>query len=276
MLVIGGLDYGVRSKDETNKNAGIEDKDKKGRGKREAAEYLVEHFGRSDVFGYLKGTGAEADSIGRIYPDADVTHRMEESLMKEVLPYYDMVHIATHGYSLTFGMRSRPEYLSDGVAIDKSLMGSGLALTGANSGIGSEGEDNILSAGEICEMDLSGVDFVVLSACQTAKGDISDEGAAGLVRGLKNAGAGTILATLWEVDDYSTMLFMQAFYKALREGKNRHEALAAARRRVREEETALPYRRFSAATMARDRKMTTKRLPPSESPYYWGAFIMID
>lgn len=149
--------------------------------------------------------------------------------MKSCMGEFSRVHVATHGYSLNFGVRRRPEFMADSVALDRSLAGSGLALSGANLGyLESEGEDGLLSAREICLMDLSGVDFVVMSACRTALGDISDEGAAGLVRALKMAGVKTIIATLWEVDDLSTMAFMRAFYDAL--GRERANTRPTAKR----------------------------------------------
>lgn len=74
-------------------------------------------------------------------------------------------------------------------------------------------EDGLLSARELCDIDLTGTELVVLSACQTAQGVVSDEGPAGLVRGLKRAGVKTVIATLWSVDDKATALFMKALYE---------------------------------------------------------------
>lgn len=267
-LVVGGLDYNAAPSDTAP-----------GSGNTDASDIMRSRTGRLGRFSYLRGTLAEADSIGRILPGgtAAVRHSMGEAALKALMPGYDIVHIATHGYSLSFGLRRRPEFLADSVAVDRSLLASGIALTGANAGYTSlSGEDGLLSAREICDMDLSGVDFVILSACRTAVGDISDEGAAGLVRGLKNAGVRSVLASLWEVDDMSTMLFMQAFHEALRDGADTHSAYIAAQRRVREKPVRIPRRRFSPATLARERNITYTEIPPFSEPYFWAPFILIE
>jgi CHAT domain-containing protein len=201
---------------------------------------------------------------------------MGEGQLKNIMPNYSMVHIATHGYSLDLGIRKRPQYMADSIAVDVSLTGAGLALTGAN--IASNGEhleDGLLSAREICDMDLRNVDFVILSACQTAQGDITDEGAAGLVRGLKNAGVKTIIATLWSVDDASTSCFMQKFYEALASGKSKVEAFRLAQDYLRNEQIPFPYHKFDAATMARSNQVSYYNRDFSD-PYYWAPFILID
>lgn len=267
-LLVGGLDYDARLRDSI---AGEPD--------HQSADHLRSRTGSKMRFSYLKGTRAEVDSIAALTEASacDTRHIADEATVKEILPGYDIVHIATHGYSLNFGLRRRPQFLADSVAIDRSLLGSGLALTGANTSADSDNrEDALLSAREICDLDLSGVDFVVLSACQTAKGDVSDEGAAGLVRGLKNAGVKTVMATLWCVDDRSTMLFMQEFYRLLDSGASKHEAYTGARHRLRHEPTKIPYRRFSPAIMARERSTSYRILPPFDAPYYWAPFILID
>ncbi len=264
-LVIGGLDYNRTGTDTIA-----------GSGDSEASETLRSR-GWGAMFSYLKGTRAEADSVGSIIKGADVRHSMGEAALKAIMPGYDIVHIATHGYSLGFGVKRRPEFMADSVAVDRSLSASGLALSGANAGYDpASGEDGLLSAREICGMDLSGVDFVVLSACRTAMGDVNDEGPAGLVRALKMAGVRSVIATLWEVDDMSTMLFMQAFHKAMAEGRPRHEAFRAAQRRVRCEPTMIPYRAFSPRTMARERTVSHRVIPPFSDPYHWAPFILID
>ena len=85
------------------------------------------------------------------------------------------------------------------------LTRSGLAFTGANHKSGGRGQDGILTALEVTTMDLSKVDLVVLSACQTAQGDLkSGEGVYGLKRSFFLAGAASQMVTLWPVADKST------------------------------------------------------------------------
>lgn len=239
ILIIGGLDYySFPVNDEETVNAD-----------HAASDLLVEKYGTPEIFYYLGGTQIETDSIGALLEKSDVLNDAGERRVKYLLPKYPHLHIATHGYALSPGVRKFPEFLTDSLAVDKSLQATGLALTGANVLYNfSNKEDGILSAREICSLDLTDVDMVVLSACQTAQGDLFDEGPAGLVRGLKNAGAKTILATLWTVNDRSTALFMQEFYRLLVEGKSK-------------------YRAFKGAT---------NKLKKYKNPYYWAPFILID
>ncbi len=100
-------------------------------------------------------------------------------------------------------------------------------------------------------MDLRKTDLVVLSACQTALGEITGEGVFGLQRGFKKAGARTIIMSLWPVDDNATLLMMTEFYNNLTSGKTKREAFNAAQNVV-------------------------KKTKGFENPRYWAAFIMLD
>jgi CHAT domain-containing protein/tetratricopeptide (TPR) repeat protein len=268
MLIIGGLDYDDMDVVKTDTIVTAN---------REAADYLCKYMGGAgSYFQYLRGTKAEVDTISTILNQPTLKYKVSESSIKELLPQFNIVHVATHGYCLDLGIRKQPEYLADSIPYDKSLIASGLVLSGANKAITRTfGEDEILSARELCDLDLSNVDFVVLSACETAKGDISDEGAAGIVRGLKNAGVKTILASLWSVDDKSTALFMQEFYKRLGCGESRYQSFIAAQEYLRNYREEIEYRKFSAKTLAKDKNIH-KITISYNSPYYWAPFILID
>ena len=174
------------------------------------------------------------------------------------------LHIATHGFYYT------PEE-SDNIgydfllpndqmsAEDKSLSRSGLLMSGANhildgDSIPEDVEDGILTAKEIADVDLRGLDMVVLSACQTGLGDISQgEGVFGLQRGFKKAGANSILMSLWEVNDEATQILMTQFYKNLVSGQSKRQSLQYAQRHLRE---------YNAGQY--------------DKPEYWAAFILLD
>jgi CHAT domain-containing protein len=89
---------------------------------------------------------------------------------------------------------------------------------------------------------------VTLSACGTALGrEMSGEGMIGLTRAFQYAGARTVLASLWSVDDRSTADLMARFYGRLRRGEGKDAALRGA-------------------------QLEMLRVPPSSHPALWAAF----
>jgi CHAT domain-containing protein len=265
-LVLGGLDY----------DDNVIDTLQSASSNHEALNYIRQQVGGYDhPFTYLKGTMLEADSVASTLHNATVRHEMGEQELKCLLNKYSLVHMATHGYNLNFGIRKRQEIISDSIPIDISLLGSGVALSGANNSENLLGEDNLLSAREICDLNLSNVDFVILSACQTAQGSIFDEGVAGLIRGLKNAGVGTIVATLWSIDDMATVYFMDELYTQLENGVSKYDAYRLAQQKLQTTPIAKYYSKFSASTLAKNRKKTVHYFDYS-APYYWAPFIIID
>ena len=127
------------------------------------------------------------------------------------------------------------------------MAGGNRAWTGESIPVGVE--DGILTAAEIANLDFNSCDLVVLSACETGLGEITDEGVLGLQRAFKNAGVNTIVMSLWEVDDQATSYMMQNFYKYLIKGTGKREAFSLAQEAVR--------KKYS-------------------DPRYWAAFIMLD
>jgi CHAT domain-containing protein len=104
------------------------------------------------------------------------------------------------------------------IAYESPLVRSGLALADANqAGIASpDSEDGILTALEIAGMDLSGTELVVLSACDTAVGDVqTGEGVFGLRRAFAVAGSKNLVMSLWKISDDLTAQHMTVFYRNL-------------------------------------------------------------
>ncbi|HBL28121.1 MAG TPA: hypothetical protein DD490_14910 [Acidobacteria bacterium] len=93
-----------------------------------------------------------------------------------------------------------------------------------------EGRDNgLLQAWEIIDRVRLDADLVTLSACNSAMGpEMGGEGLLGLTRAFQVAGARSVLASLWSVADVSTTDLMQRFYRHLRSGLAKDEALRAA------------------------------------------------
>jgi CHAT domain-containing protein len=123
------------------------------------------------------------------------------------------------------------------------LLRSGLILAGANAAwsgrpVDESGNDGILTAMEVSQLDLEKTELVVLSACETALGDIrTGEGVFGLQRAFLAAGVSSLVMSLWKVSDQATAEFMVHFYRSWLSGASKRDALREARRQLREQYT---------------------------------------
>ena len=164
-----------------------------------------------------------------------------------------VLHIATHGFFIRNGDQEagntsdkRPALNSSTRPAGNPLLRSGLALTGANASDVTHA-NGILTSLEASGLDLEGTELVILSACETALGDVRDgEGIYGLRRAFVVAGSKSQLTTLWKVDNDATRDVMISYYRALAAGGGRSEVL----------------RNIKLAAV-NDRK----------HPYYWAGFI---
>jgi CHAT domain-containing protein/tetratricopeptide (TPR) repeat protein len=220
-------------------------------------------------FGPLPGTAKEQESILRIMPDARKASGAQatEAWLKSVRNPA-VLHIATHGFFLdergapegeARGLKkaapSRPSPPSGMQSLDfqayrHPYLRSGLALAGANCFAGG-GEDGILTALEVADLDLRGTALVVLSACETGLGEaVSGAGVFGLRRAFQEAGARTQVLSLWKVHDEATAEIMRLFYEELRRGAGKAAALRTAQLTLRKER------------------------PEWQHPFYWGAMIV--
>ncbi len=227
------------------------------------------------TFSRLPGTKEEVEAIaalmGRSSCDTYTGKNARESvLLQRKSPR--VLHMATHSFFLsdqdwssimdeksrgiTINAREAPSGKKP-VRIENPFLRSGLALAGANRSLAQEGvTDGILTAEKILGLNLRGTDMVVLSACDTGMGDVKNgEGVYGLRRAFTQAGAKSLVMSLWEVPDRETKELMVSFYKNLQSGKmNRAEALRNA---------------------ALNQRQTVKARYGSDNPYYWGAFVFL-
>jgi CHAT domain-containing protein len=90
-------------------------------------------------------------------------------------------------------------------------------------------ENEYLYSGDLYNLRLN-ADLVVLSACETGLGKMSrGEGILSLARGFAYAGSKSILTTLWSVNDQATAIIVEGFYKHIKAGKSKDEALQLSR-----------------------------------------------
>jgi CHAT domain-containing protein len=259
---------------------------------------------RSAPRGALKGwprlpaTQAEAaavkDSFTTLFEGGAVTDLRKEKTRKaavrQALSKNRYAHLATHGFFAPPVLKSaladnRPGdrvglFGREGVTGWHPLLLSGLALAGANKEVKPGEEDGILTALEVSEMDLSGLEAAVLSACETGLGkEAGGEGLLGLQRAFAVAGCRSVVASLWKVDDRATQALMAAFYHAWWDRKrvvSRVEALRQAQLSLMREgarDTGSDPREGARGKVSDPlpaAKEKDKRLPP----YYWAAFVL--
>ena len=169
---------------------------------------------------------------------------------------FNILHVASHGSYIADGELWRTPELKKLEDIDvkvdlNPLNRCTLILSGGNSKMKSANVADIkLTALEISKFDLSKLDLVVLSACETGLGEIhGSEGVFGFYRAFKMAGANSTIISLWQVPDESTSKLMVLFYKNYLAGQNKVLALKSAQ---------LELQKSYA------------------SPYYWAGFILMD
>ena len=198
----------------------------------------------------LPHTGREVAEIGKIYPAARIfiKNDAKEEAAKALGEDVRILHIAAHG-----------------VSDDHTPLDSFVALTvpdvteDANPGA----DNGLLQAWEIFENLRIDADLVVLSACRTAFGREHDgEGLMSLSRAFLAAGARTVIASLWSVNDASTAELMIRFYRHYHAGKSKAEALRAAQLEFIE----------GPIEIIEKGKLVKKDY---SSPYYWAAFQVI-
>lgn len=214
----------------------------------------------------LSGTAYEVKQISKLFSKNKLstqtfiqTAASEENLKALSGKSPQILHIATHGFFLPQEEQKHTDNSFGGqqnnsMPLSKNpLMRSGLVFSGANrvwSGKEPiEGmEDGIATAYEISQLDLSNTALIVLSACETALGDIKgNEGVFGLQRAFKMAGVKNMIVSLWQVPDKETAELMTDFYRYWINGATISDAFTKAQSNMRKKYT----------------------------PFYWAAFVLV-
>ena len=232
---------------------------------------------------YLPGTKQEAEHIDALLKGNNIlaqlytaTKANEESFKALSGKHNNIIHIGTHGFTWTDSVAKKQDYFAEqmrtldgmkrhrGSVIDPLsrcgllFAGANIALAGYSNKLPEGVQDGVLTAKEISLIDLRDADLVVLSACETAKGDVTSEGVFGLQRAFKMAGVQTIIMSLWKVDDHATQILMTEFYNNwVGKKQSKREAFRNAQNAVRYAKDANGEYLYS-------------------KPVYWAGFVMLD
>lgn len=183
---------------------------------------------QKDTRGYanLKYSESEIEKISGYLPTSKFTkNEASANRFKKEAPHYRWIHIATHG---------DPNLNSD--------EGGALIFSEKSD----KKEPSILYASEISNLNIR-ANLVVLSACQSSIGHYTpSQGMNSIAQAFLNAGATSVVTSLWQVDDKSTAQFMDIFYHYLSKGYPKNKAL-----------------------------QLTKMNMINKMPYYWAPFILI-
>lgn len=214
------------------------------------------------TWGYLPGTKQEIENIDLLGKENNINtsilrgKEVTELNLKKIIidpSKSNVIHVATHGYFFPDDDNEKTESLYS--THKNPLLRSGLILSGANENwtnksLIDSNNDGILTAEEISFMNLSGIELIVLSACDTGLGEVSNlEGINGLQRAFKLAGANKLIMSLWKVPDKETAEFFDYFYKYLLTKKlSINEAF----------------------------RKTQKVMSEKYKPYYWASFVLLE
>lgn len=214
----------------------------------------------------LAGSRSEVEKVQNVWKDqrsgrVDIYlgAAASEDRFKREAPGHLVLHLATHGYYRPSRCYAGIESGGDIYAITKTnpLLFSGLYLAGANR-VGQDDnaattEDGVLTAEEVTTMDLSGTQWIVLSACESGLGQVEfGEGVYGLRRAFQLAGVRTIISSLWPIPDAATANMMAKLYKAADRDLG-----------------------GIVADVARQQIQRLRRKNQPDHPYYWAGFISI-
>lgn len=197
----------------------------------------------------------------------------DEAFINLLHQEYNVIHLATHGF---FGGRIGIYNDIKPLLNDESMSMSGLLFAGSVSTLADRSfdmtqSDGVLSAAELAKQDMSNTELIVLSACQTGLGHLTDDGICGIQRALKLAGANAMILSLWSVDDYATCMLMRYFYEELGKQSRKDILVAFLNARVRLMiEEKVTYE-FDPSTFTYYKKIKTY-----DKPQYVNPFIIID
>ena len=216
----------------------------------------------------LAWSETEAKAIASLFNTQSITGKAATKVdIVAQMPKARIIHLSTHG-------------LLDDI--------KQLGVPGAVALTASEGDNGFLTAGEIYNLKLN-ADLVVLSACSTGQGKITGDGVVGLSRCLIAAGVPSVIVSLWNVDDLSTVFLMVRFYQNYKqENLPVTQALNQAQKWLKEvnkkdfnlwiEEQNIDLKKVDLTHRNKFKRLLHKLSDndqPFNHPYYWAAFCAI-
>lgn len=252
-LLFGGVDFSNQEPGTTLKNNDSVQQN-----------FQIYHATRGGSFTALAGTVKEVNFIrsvlnGMKWKVQLYTGKKASKLnfTQNVQGSHSILHLATHGFYFPpkKDKTNTTETFNDKIKYtDKPLLRSGIVFSGVNkywssNTMGETHNNGIVTAQEIANLDLSKTGLVVLSACETALGDInSTEGVYGLQRGFKMAGVNKMIMSLWPVPDKETAELMQHLYENIARGETFYNSFYKARAKIKQK---------------------------YKDPYQWAGFVLI-
>ena len=181
-------------------------------------------FARGIVLTPLPAVRSELKAIQDLFPNSRIlfdTQFTRDRLQKEIATEFPKIlHLATHA---RFGFDAEQTYLVTGQKAEPSSF----AVEGVSGAPEFYNEtidlNDLYRLVKQTNIDTSGLDFLILTACETAVG--SDRDALGLAGIALQAGVKSSLASLWQVDDQVTADLIRQFYQGLSQGLTKAEAL---------------------------------------------------
>lgn len=237
----------------------------------------------------LPSTRVEALSVTDSFHKAEPEGRLKlltsadasETAVRIEAPRHRYLHLATHGFFASETVQSALGLVNDQAAAGTDFFGrdgvagfhpgllSGVVLAGGNRPASETSpDDGVLTALEVSDLDLRGVELTVLSACQTGRGRTAGgEGVLGLQRAFQVAGAKTVVTSLWDVSDDATSALMIDLYENYwSKEMGMLESLRTAQLEMLREGP-----RRGLVEVAEDAPVDRDRRAP---PYYWAAFVL--
>ncbi len=175
----------------------------------------------------LPGAEAEAIAIAQMLNTEPLLGaQAKESAVLQRLAQAHWIHLATHGllsYGVDPARQTGRRPVPGAIALAMDIVGT------TTDGLGADNIrlDGLLTSSEIINLRLN-AELVVLSACDTGRGDLTGDGVVGLARAWMGAGVPSVVVSLWAVSDASTAALMQAFYGNLAQGMTKAQALRQA------------------------------------------------